>query len=490
MATGLILYEDDHLLVVHKPAGINTHKPDVYAPDGIHEWLSRRYGTLSILHRLDKETSGVMVFGKTTLANQSLSRQFESHRVQKEYLLLSDRRPRRVKFFVKSQRAKTGGEETEFEFLAENGDFWLVAARPLTGRTHQIRRHAADSGFPIAGDTKYGGVPAARLMLHARSIRFEHPATGELVTFSASVPAAFEVPDELTVACDMGELLFGDETNAYRLLNTADVVVDWYDGRALVQWQTEKVDETFYARLPGSAVYAQVCTKQKRTKTECVRGVAEERFAVRENGLTYLIGFGEGLSAGIFLDQRENRRRLFTVPLAGKTALNCFAYTCGFSVAAAKAGAVTTSVDLSRNYLEWGKENFRANQLDSDRHDFIFGDVFDWLSRFEKRGQTWDVVLLDPPTFSTTKKGRAFQAERDYRQLAGQAARLVAKGGWLFCSTNQRTFTAPAFAETISAAVRDAGRVIQEMEFATLPFDFRLAEGEKPYLKTFWFRLD
>jgi 23S rRNA (cytosine1962-C5)-methyltransferase len=490
MATGLILYEDDDLLVVNKPAGINSHKPDAFAPDGIHEWLSRRHGTLSVLHRLDKETSGVMVFGKSTRANQSLSRQFETHKVRKEYLLLSDRKPRRVKFFVKSHRLKTGGEETEFEYLAEAGDFWLVAARPLTGKTHQIRRHASESGFPIAGDVKYGGVPAARLMLHARSISFQHPSTEERVTFSASVPEAFEMPNELTVAREMRALLFGEETTAYRLLSNADVVVDWFDGRTLVQWQTEKVDESLYAWLPGAAVYAQVCTKQKRTKPVSVRGTAEERFAVRENGLKFWISFNEGLSAGIFLDQRENRRRLLTMPLAGRTLLNCFAYTCAFSVAAAKAGATTTSVDLSKNYLEWGRENFRANDLDDAGHDFIFGDVFEWLNRFEKKGRSWDVVLLDPPTFSTTKKGRAFQAERDYRQLAGQAARLVARGGWLFCSTNQRTFEAAAFVETIGAAVRDAGRVIVETEFATLPFDFRVAEGEKPYLKTLWARLD
>jgi 23S rRNA (cytosine1962-C5)-methyltransferase len=227
-----------------------------------------------------------------------------------------------------------------------------------------------------------------------------------------------------------------------------------------------------------------------------------------------LINFSEGLSTGIFLDQRENRHRLLTMPLAGKTLLNCFAYTCAFSVAAAKAGAATTSVDLSRNYLEWGKENFQANGLEcadlsalspenrtpengkaptsrsTPKHEFVFGDVFDWLNRFAKKERRWDLVLLDPPTFSTTKRGRAFQAERDYEQLAAQATRLVAKGGWLFCSTNQRTFAPAAFAETIRAAVGQAGRVIEALEFATLPFDFRLAEGEKPYLKTFWARLD
>jgi 23S rRNA (cytosine1962-C5)-methyltransferase len=83
---GLILFEDDHLLVVNKPSGINTHKPDRFTPDGIHEWLTKRelrWRNLSILQRLDKDTSGVMVFGKTARANQSLAKQFESHTVEK-----------------------------------------------------------------------------------------------------------------------------------------------------------------------------------------------------------------------------------------------------------------------------------------------------------------------------------------------------------------------------------------------------------------------
>ena len=210
---------------------------------------------------------------------------------------------------------------------------------------------------------------------------------------------------------------------------------------------------------------------------------------IRENGLTFLVNFGEGLATGIFLDQRENRRRLLTMPLTGKTVLNTFAYTCAFSVAAAKAGAVTTSVDLSKNYLEWGKDNFRANDLDPAGHEFIFGDAFEWLKRLAKRGQRWDVVILDPPTFSTTKKGRVFQAARDYEDLAALAMPLVAPGGWLLCSTNQRTLEAEQFEKCIKTAAQRCGRAIESLEFETLPFDFRLAPKERAYLKTFWAKL-
>ena len=151
---------------------------------------------------------------------------------------------------------------------------------------------------------------------------------------------------------------------------------------------------------------------------------------------------------------------------------------------------MTTSVDLSKNYLEWGRDNFCANGLDPAGHDFVFGDAFDWLKRFAKRGQRWDVVIVDPPTFSTTKRGRAFQAGRDYEELAALAIPLVAPGGWLLCSTNQRTLAADEFERSIEKAAKRCGRSMGPPEFETVPFDFRVAPKERPYLKTFWARLE
>jgi 23S rRNA (cytosine1962-C5)-methyltransferase len=509
---GLILFEDDHLLVVNKPSGVNTHKPDRFAPDGIHEWLTKReprWRNLSILQRLDKDTSGVMVFGKTTRANQSLAKQFEAHTVEKTYLLLSAARPTRITFWAKSPNSMT-----EFEFIEEHGEYFLMLARPRTGKTHQIRRHAAENGFPILGDIQYEGDPAPRMMLHAHKLGFEHPATGARVMFAASVPRAFDEVDALVATTEFREPFFGEQTNAFRLVSGEadgfqDVIVDSYDGTLLVQWQAEAAGkgkefiEQLQTECKPRAIYEQLATKQKRTAPTLVwrsddpvnrRETLEaplQRFSIRENGLTFLINFGEGLATGIFLDQRENRRRLLTMPLTGKTVLNTFAYTCAFSVAAAKAGAVTTSLDLSRNYLEWGKDNFRANDLDPAAHEFVFGDVFSWCKRFAKRGQSWDVVILDPPTFSTTKKGRgrAFQAGRDYEDLAALAIPLVAPEGWLLCSTNQRTLEAEEFEQCVKQAARRCGRTIELLEFETLPFDFRVAPKEQPYLKTFWAKL-
>ena len=106
-----ILFEDEHLLVVNKPAGWNTHAPSPFAGEGIYDWLRHReprWAALAIIHRLDKETSGVMIFGKTPLANRSLTEQFTAHPVRKKYLLLTDRAVKQKNFTAVSALVRAG----------------------------------------------------------------------------------------------------------------------------------------------------------------------------------------------------------------------------------------------------------------------------------------------------------------------------------------------------------------------------------------------
>jgi len=116
--------------------------------------------------------------------------------------------------------------------------------------------------------------------------------------------------------------------------------------------------------------------------------------------------------------------------------LNTFAYTCGFSTCAAQAGARTTNIDLSGKYLDWGRRNFALNRLDAAAHLFLRGDVLDWLARLARKRRAFDVVLLDPPTFSRSKQSGTFQAERDYPKLVRAALAVLRPGGLLFASTN------------------------------------------------------
>jgi 23S rRNA (cytosine1962-C5)-methyltransferase len=175
--------------------------------------------------------------------------------------------------------------------------------------------------------------------------------------------------------------------------------------------------------------------------------------------------------------------------LAGAEVLNVFAYTCAFSVCAALAGARATSLDLSKKYLDWGRRNFALNSLDPAGHDFIFGDAFDWLRRLAKKGRSFDVVLLDPPTFSTSKDGGRWQAERDYGRLVTATLPLVKTGGVLFASTNAARLTPEVFVTTVREAIAASGRRVLKEHYAPQPPDFPISKSEPAYLKTTWLRL-
>jgi 23S rRNA (cytosine1962-C5)-methyltransferase len=527
-----VIFEDEHLLVVAKPAGWNTHAPSPYAGEGIYDWLKHReprWSSLAILHRLDKETSGVLVFGKTPLANKSLTEQFTEHRVRKKYLLLTDHEVPTKEFTVKTSLIRVGekyascadGElaETKFTPISDskfgNSRLKMVGAEPLTGRTHQIRVHAVESGFPILGDTLYGGTASSRVFLHASEIAFTHPATNEPVKFFALVN--FDIEPRLALRSAIIEPV---ATNAFRLIHGAsDGWPDWFVERlgdfllsqsesALNAKQNEELSrlaKTFSSRGAYHKILSRLVRQSKiaDASPKLIFGkAAPERFEILENGIRYEMSFSEGYSVGLFLDQRDNRRRFLTshiaadfpllksqTPDAIPEILNAFAYTCGFSVRAAKAGAKTTSLDLSKKYLEWGKRNFALNGLDLAAHDFIYGDTFDWLRRLAKKGRAFDAVVLDPPTFSQSKEHGTFRAEKDYGQLVTAALPLVKPGGILFASTNAADWPPENFLADVDAAVHGAKRKILQRHYIPQPPDFPISRAEPAYLKTVWMKI-
>lgn len=517
-----VVFEDEHILVVNKPPGWNTHSPSPYAGEGIYDWLRNReprWATLAIIHRLDKATSGVMVFAKCKDANRSLTHQFAERRVRKSYLLLTAAEAAEKNFAVRSGIVRDGdrykaspagdGAETEFHFISRDGPHSLFSAEPRTGRTHQIRVHAQLHGIPILGDTVYGGAPFPRVCLHAREIAFEHPISGEQVSFRSEMDFSASGSLALRTAVIEPEL-----TNCFRLHNGG---ADGHPNISLERW-----GDYLLAQGPGDfdrellatdfgfepkGVYWKTLSKTigktqlADAQPQLIKGsAAPEIFHVRENGIRYNISFQQGYSVGLFLDQRDNRRRLLTNyvgpdfellenGLAGKEVLNTFAYTCGFSVCAALAGARTTSLDLSKKYLEWGKRNFAANNLEPARHDFIFGDLFDWAPRLARKKRKFDLVILDPPTFSHSKAGGVFQAEKDYTRLVAQVLPLLAANGILFASTNAHKLTPERFLEQIRAACAKAGRRIHKEHFVPQPPDFPVSKSEPAYLKTVWLRI-
>ena len=153
-----------------------------------------------------------------------------------------------------------------------------------------------------------------------------------------------------------------------------------------------------------------------------------------ERHLKFGVDFGAGYSVGFFVDQRENRRHVRHI--APKRLLNCFAYTCSFSVSAAYVGATTLNVDLSKKSLARGRENFALNSLPTVDHRFIADDVMAVLPRLASQGEKFDAIILDPPTYSRSPGGKAFQVENDFEKLLVNALDLTERDCHVLLSTN------------------------------------------------------
>ncbi|GIK36015.1 MAG: hypothetical protein BroJett010_25740 [Gammaproteobacteria bacterium] len=523
-----VLHEDDELLVVAKPAGWNTHAPAPFAGEGIYDWLRHReprWAGLAIVHRLDRDTSGVMLFAKTPRASRELGAQFARHEVRKHYLLLTDGnaplREQRVEGVVARAgdryvaRAPGAAGDAAVTIFAPAGDAAvrprLVAAQPLTGRTHQIRVHAAASGFPVLGDALYGGGPAPRLCLHAVRITLRHPASGDEVSFESAPDFAADHHAALRAA-----VIDPAATDAFRALHGAadaqpGLYLDRLGDYLLAQSEREPsaAERQLMARIAARGRYHRRLDRQVRrlaaeqASPRLLDGTpAPERFTVCENGVRYELGFDDGYSVGLFLDQRDNRRRFLTghvaagFPLWATTTatsrpevLNAFAYTCGFSVCAALGGARSTSLDLSKRYLERGRRNFEINGIDPADHDFIYGDAFDWFRRLARKGRRFDALVLDPPTFSQSKAGGRFRAEADYGRLLEAALPLLASGGVLLACANTARLAPEVFVATLRDAIAAAGRRISAEHYAPQPPDFPVTRDEPAYLKTLWLRI-
>ena len=276
------------------------------------------------------------------------------------------------------------------------------------------------------------------------------------------------------------------ETNAVRLIDGSGdglpgLILETYAGRWLVsttgpqlapqvrEWILDQGVSCYWKRLDQH---------QKESPSHLAGAEVTQPFLILENGVASEISFQSGYSQGIFLDQRDNRAEVRRLMAPGLKLLNTFAYTGAFSVAAAMAGAETTTLDLSQPYLDWAKRNFTHNSLDPAAHHFCKGDTFHWLRRFAKQGRTFDGIVLDPPTFSRDEKGKVFRVEENFGELAALATDILTPGGWLLCSTNCRNLGLNDFQKQL----RNATHRPMSARHSPMPEDFT----DEPYLKSVW----
>ncbi len=230
------------------------------------------------------------------------------------------------------------------------------------------------------------------------------------------------------------------------------LVVDWYDGMLhIADKRIDGTDQDWLDAMVVTAlnvldVAANVCHVKRRERqkgSKQYERVAEKkhRDTVEEGGLKLLVNLSDYLDTGLFLDHRPTRMRI-GVEAAGKRFLNLFAYTGVFTVHAAAGGARSTdTVDLSTTYLEWAQANMALNGLAGSFHQFHRADTDAFLWDAQADGQQWDLVVVDPPTFSNSKRMHGtFDINRDHHRLLERVAAVTAPGGVIYFSTNASRF--------------------------------------------------
>lgn len=239
-------------------------------------------------------------------------------------------------------------------------------------------------------------------------------------------------------------------TDAYRLCTIEDGWVERFGRDVLISFKRVLARERLLEELRSWAttvrfefgrIFARFVPRknEEREAPLLIFGDAGENLQTiaTERYLKFGIDFRAGYSVGLFVDQRENRR--YVRQIAPKRLLNCFAYTCSFSVSAAFVGATTVNVDLSQKSLARGRENFSLNSLPTNDHRFMADDVMGVLPRLAHRGEKFDMIILDPPTFSRSSRGKTFHVEDDFEKLLIRALDLTGRDSHILLSTNCST---------------------------------------------------
>ncbi|MBI4862238.1 MAG: class I SAM-dependent methyltransferase [Candidatus Riflebacteria bacterium] len=525
-----ILHEDDQLLVVDRPAGVPLRADGPYAQEGLQDWVARRLGLgpgLAPHPAVPSGAPGVLLFTKTPAAARCVAAQLGRGEVRWTVRALLPAPA--LERLGPAGAVRPGPGRIAFTRLERRDDLALVegvvvdqaALEPFSSQAGR------DPVAPPVPPTP--GRPASGPMLHLVRIELTHPGTGRPVSVEATGSALFQAVLEgerrpaRCLALGALEARRGltdlSETTALRLLNGASdgapgQFVDRLGQALLFSYRVRLDRELVDAMREATGIETVYCRELRRD----VRGAGArqarplhlagpavgDRFLVLENGLRFQVSVHEGYSVGLFLDQRETRWRILrgewlpdrtgcgagggeAVPATSQPeALNLFAFTGAFSVAAARAGARVTTVDLSRRYLEWARQNMEANGLESHLHTWLVGDAFDWMRRLARKGRSFDLVVVDPPTFSTSKASGPFSAVRDYGRLALRALPLVRPGGTLVACTNAATLAPHTFRQHLLAACRQLGRTVVSESLTTQPLDFPASAQEPAYLKVWW----
>lgn len=280
------------------------------------------------------------------------------------------------------------------------------------------------------------------------------------------------------------------KTDVFRVFNgegdgIGGLTVDYYDAHFLISYYNEGIYEyrEEIRKAVGLCAEFRAIVEKKRFGDNqdgevCCGEIRNHPLVCKENDVSFAVDLINGGMTGIFADQREVRKAVRNKYARGKKVLNLFSYTAMFSVFAALGGArTTTNVDLARRSHETAKENYALNRIELDAHEFIANDVFAFLKEAEKNGYEYDLIIIDPPSFSNSSHG-TFSSEKGLGKLIEASIKVAAKDAVLIISTNNSRISLEKFRKIVSE------RLVIFEEFS-LPSDYRTAREleESSYLK-------
>ena len=296
-------------------------------------------------------------------------------------------------------------------------------------------------------------------------------------------------------------------TTAYRLFNgegdgIGGVIIDRYADYAVFSWYNETLYQkkaelltafrTVYPDIIGAYEKIRFSTKDLPESQFLYGEQAPEPLLVTENGVQFATYLNEGLMTGIFLDQKEVRGRLVDGFAVGKTVLNMFSYTGAFSVAAAMGGAVaTTSVDLAKRSLPKTTEQFEVNHLNLAAQKIIVMDVFDYFKYASRKGLSYDMIILDPPSFARNKK-KVFFFVNNYGELVKDSIDILTDKGTLIASTNAANLSLAKYQKMVITALQEKNVRYKITDTYQLPADFQVNPNfpEGNYLKVLFIEIE
>lgn len=296
-------------------------------------------------------------------------------------------------------------------------------------------------------------------------------------------------------------------TTAYRLFNgegdgIGGLIIDRYADYAVFSWYNETLYQkkaelltafrTVYPDIIGAYEKIRFSTKDLPESQFLYGEQAPEPLLVTENGVQFATYLNEGLMTGIFLDQKEVRGRLVDGFAVGKTVLNMFSYTGAFSVAAAMGGAVaTTSVDLAKRSLPKTTEQFEVNHLNLAAQKIIVMDVFDYFKYASRKGLSYDMIILDPPSFARNKK-KVFSVAKNYGELVKDSIDILTDKGTLIASTNAANLSLAKYQKMVITALQEKNVRYKITDTYQLPADFQVNPNfpEGNYLKVLFIEIE